>query len=145
MASRSVARRITDALEMFASERDCFVATTNEDARPNVVPLSVIWHAERFLLCTRRSTRTVSNLADRPFARLVFGQTRDVVLIDVDCQVSELADVDASALSVYHRHVGWDIANESSRYVAIVCRPQTIQSWRQEPEATLMRDGAWIE
>jgi general stress protein 26 len=144
MASRSVAARIEDATAMFASERDCFVATPNGDGRPNVVPLSVIWHRERFLLCTRRSTRTVANLTDRPFARLVFGQTRDVVLVDAACEICELATVDGAALAAFHGHVGWDIARESPRLVAILCRPETIQSWRQEPEATLMKDGTWV-
>lgn len=143
--SRSVAERVTGALGTFATDRDCFFATTNADERPNVVPLSVVWHAESFVLCTRRSTRTVTNLVERPFARLVYGQTRDVVLIDATCDIQELSALDSQALKAFHEHVGWDITKESSRYVALVCRPEIIQAWRQEPEATLMENGVWIE
>jgi hypothetical protein len=142
--ARSVRERIADALDVFERDRDCFFATTNPDQRPNVAPLSVVWYADEFVLCTRRSTRTVKNLIERPFARLVFGATRDVVLIDAACEIRELSSVDPKTLTAFHEHVGWDIARETTRYVALVCQPETVQSWRQEPEATLMKNGAWI-
>jgi hypothetical protein len=145
MESRSVPERIADALQTFEREVDCFFATTNPDERPNVVPLSVVWHGESFALCTRRSTRTAANISERPFARLVYGTARDVVLVDASCEIRELDRLNQNALTAFHEHVGWDIATESSRYVAVVCRPHTVQSWRQEPEATLMRDGAWLQ
>jgi hypothetical protein len=59
-------------------------------------------------------------------------------------EITELASVKPSALASFHRHVGWDIASEDGRYVAVTCKPQTIQAWRQEPEAILMEDGAWL-
>lgn len=142
--TRSVEERIADALAVFDRDRDCFFATTNPDQRPNVVPLSVVWHANEFVLCTRRSTRTVKNLVERPFARLVFGATRDVVLIDAACEIRDLSNLHANALTAFHDHVGWDIARETERYVALVCQPETVQSWRQEPEAILMKAGAWV-
>jgi general stress protein 26 len=142
--SRTVAQRIIDAQHLFASEVDCFFATTSPDGRPNVVPLSVVWQAGAFVLCTRQSTRTIRNLRDRPFARLVYGTARDVALVDVKAHITDLASVDQSALDSFHRHVGWDIAAEDERYVAITCTPHTIQAWRQEPEATLMDGGEWL-
>jgi hypothetical protein len=145
MESRSAPERIADALQMFEREVDCFFATTNPDGRPNVVPLSVVWHADTFVVCTRRSARTVANLTERRFARLVYGTTRNVVLIDADCEIHELGTIDREVLTAFHDHVGWDIASESSRYVVLVCRPHTVQGWRQEPEATLMTDGAWVQ
>lgn len=143
--ARAVPERIRDALEAFKRDRDCFFATTNPDWRPNVVPLSVLWHEERFVVCTRRSTRTVANLMERPFARLVYGQTRDVVLIDVACEVQELTSLDRGTLTAFHDHVGWEIARETARYVVLICLPVTDQSWRQEPEAVLMKDGVWLD
>jgi general stress protein 26 len=142
--SRTVAQRIVDAQQLFASEVDCFFATTNPDGHPNVVPLSVVWHGGVFILCTRRSTRTIRNVRARPYARLIYGTTRDVALVDAQANVTDLASVNESALASFHRHVGWDIAAEDDRYVAITCTPQTIQAWRQEPEATLMEAGAWL-
>jgi general stress protein 26 len=142
--SRTVAQRIIDTQHLFASEVDCFFATTNPDGHPNVVPLSVVWHAGVFILCTRQSTRTIRNLRARPFARLVYGTTRNVALVDAKADISDLASVKQSALDSFHRHVGWDIAAEDERYVAITCTPQTIQAWRQEPEATLMDGGEWL-
>jgi hypothetical protein len=142
---RSVSERIIDARRMFERDVDCFFTTTNPDMRPNVVPLSALWHADIFILCTRRSTRTVTNIIERPFARLVYGTPRDVVLIDADCEIRELDGLDGQVLAAFHEHVGWDIARESSRYVVLVCRPHTVQSWRQEPEATLMKDGVWTQ
>jgi Pyridoxamine 5'-phosphate oxidase len=142
--SRSVSERIADALRLFQRDVDCFFATTNPDQRPNVVPLSAVWHADTFVLCTRRSTRTVANITGRPFARLVYGTARDVVLIDADCDIQDLDRLARDALTAFHEHVGWDIATESSRYVALTCRPHTVKSWRQEPEATLMRDRVWL-
>jgi general stress protein 26 len=120
-----VAQRIIDTQHLFASEVDCFFATTNPDGHPNVVPLSVVWQAGVFILCTRQSTRTIRNLHARPFARLVYGTTRNVALVDAKADIS-------------------DLAAEDERYVAITCTPHTIQAWRQEPEATLMEGGEWL-
>lgn len=114
MESRRVPQRIGDALQMFKRDVDCFFATTNPDGRPNVVPLSVVWHADTFLLCTRRSTRTVANVTERPFARLVYGTARDVVLIDADCEIHELGSVARDVLTAFHDHsAGTSAANRA--------------------------------
>jgi hypothetical protein len=141
---RTLDQRKADALRRFAEDVDCFFATTNSDRRPNVVPLSVLWRRGAFLLCTRRSTQTVRNIAARPAARLVYGSTRDVVLVDVTTALVELRDVHPDDLDAYREHVGWNIAAESDRYVAIRCLPHTILAWQQEPEATLMRGSRWL-
>jgi general stress protein 26 len=142
--ARSLAQRKADAIRRFESDVDCFFATTNADDHPNVVPLSVLWHSSDFVLCTRRSTQTVKNLRERPFARLIYGSTRDVVLVDAVTELVELGEVQAATLTAFHDHVGWDIAAESGRYVVIACRAETIQAWGQEPEARLMEHGAWL-
>jgi hypothetical protein len=142
---RTIRERIDGSIRRFETDVDCFVATTTPDGRPNVAPLSVVWHGGVFVICTRRSTHTVKNIQHQPVARLVYGPTRDVVIVDVRVDIRELSDVGDAALTAFHRHVGWNIAEETNRYVALVCMPGNIQAWREEPERTIMENGRWLE
>jgi hypothetical protein len=78
-------------------------------------------------------------------ARLVYGPTRDVVIVDARVEIRELAGMEDAALTAFHRHVGWNIADESNRYVALVCTSGIIQAWREEPERNIMDNGRWLE
>ncbi|MDX6534298.1 MAG: hypothetical protein QOF68_2042 [Gaiellales bacterium] len=112
---RTIRERIEDSVKRFETDVDCFVATTSTGGRPNVAPLSVLWHGDVFFICTRRSTHTVKNLETQPLARLVYGSTRDVVIADVSVEIREITDVDDSALAA------------------------------EEPERNLMQNGRWLE
>lgn len=144
-SERSLPERIADSLERFATEDECLLGTAAPGSGVNVVPLSVAWIDSAFVFCTRRATRTASNLRASPLARIVYGSPADIVLVDVEIETCEITDLAPTLVDGYTRHVNWDISEENDDYVALVGTPIKIRAWRRESEMTLMRDGRWLE
>jgi hypothetical protein len=123
-------------------------ATATADAgQPCLVPLTAAWFEERIVLATDRGTPTARNLAGRGTARLAFGGTRDVVLIDVRLERT-VPVADAGPIGeAYVAQNDWDPRTAGDTYVFLILRPVRIQAWREVdeiPGRTLMRDGAWL-
>ncbi len=127
---------------------DVWVATASETGREYLVPLSYAWDGDRVILATEPGLVTARNIAWSGRARLGFGPTRDVVIVDagldgtLDCAQAptELADL-------YARQSGWDPRDERAPYVYFLMRPVRVQAWREANELegrTIMRDGAWL-
>lgn len=125
---------------------DAWVATADA-GEPYLVPLTASWFEERIVLATDRGSPTAGNLAARGTARLAFGGTRDVVLIDVRLERT-VPVADAGPIGeAYAAQNDWDPRTAGDAYVFLILRPERVQAWRELNEIagrTLMRDGAWL-
>jgi len=144
---RSKRQRRADVLAKLGGPvADAWVATAG-DGDPYLVPLTLAWHDERLLLATDRDSPTVRNLTARGRARIGFGPTRDVVLIDVVLEATiPVAEATAEG-AAYAAQNDWDPRTAGATYVFLVLRPTRIQAWREQNELsgrTLMRDGEWL-
>ena len=144
---RDPASRKADALAMWAApEVDVWVATASSQGQPHLVPLSLLWTGERFVLAVAESSRTARDLAAGGRARLAVGPTRDVTMVDAVLERIVPVDEDAALGAAYADQADWD-PRGSAGYVFAVLRPERVQAWRdvaEIPGRTLMRDGAWV-
>ncbi|HEY3873274.1 MAG TPA: pyridoxamine 5'-phosphate oxidase family protein [Actinocrinis sp.] len=143
---RSAEQRKKDTLAKLEQEIDVWVATASADGEAFLVPLSYLWDGHTFALSTPEASPTGRNLAAAGRARLGFGPTRDVVMIEGAVEsftVASVPDELADAFAAKH----WDSRKESKPYGFYRVTPRTIQAWREENELrgrTIMRDGAWV-
>lgn len=90
---------------------------------------------------------TGRNLRDGGRARLAFGDTQDVVLLDGDVRTFEGRDVPGSAADAFAAKTGWDPRADSASYAFFRILPYAVQAWHGEHELRgrhLMRDGVWV-
>lgn len=139
---RDKAARKADTLALLAAkEGDCWVASAGVDG-PYLVPLSYAWVGDRVVIAGEASSRTVRNVLTSGTARLGFGPTRDVVMID-----AEVAEEPAGVAEAYASQADWDPREAGDGYVHVALRPTRIQAWREAdelPGRLLMRDGEWL-
>ena len=146
---RPAEERRRDALARLATPGlDGWVTTGSADGRAHLVPLSVGWTGERLVLATEPTARTTRNLAETGRARLGFGDTRDVVMIDAHVESSGPAPhAPRAILDAYTSQSGWDPRAAGADFTVHVLRPTRIQAWREADEIagrTLMDDGEWL-
>jgi hypothetical protein len=148
-AVRSGEQRHADALAQLEAQRaDCWVATASAAGRPYLVPLSFAWWDGLVVLVTPAASPTVRNVEAGRTARVAFGHTRDVLLVDTT--LVEVLPVDDPAAArpagAFAAQSDWDPRGEAG-YVVLTLRPQRAQAWREAPELagrTIMRDGRWL-
>jgi hypothetical protein len=146
---RTGSQRKADALaRLQASGADVWVATANAGGREHLVPLSYAWDGTHVVLATEPGFVTARNVEASGHARLGFGPTRDVLIVDATlASLIDVADAPSDLAELYARQSGWDPRLESSPFVFLLMRPARIQAWREANELagrTLMRDGAWL-
>jgi hypothetical protein len=149
---RSFDQRRADALEMLAaSQADAWVATAARDGRAYLVPLSFGWTGRTIVLVTEGSSRTARNLVATSHARLGFGLTRDVVMIDAELLGDYLLMYAPDELvETFATQSGWDPRNEEyvEAFRLLELGVVRLQAWRESNELagrTLMRDGTWLD
>jgi hypothetical protein len=146
---RTGSQRKADTLARLQEvEADVWVATASPAGREFLVPLSYAWDGERLILATEPGLVTARNIEASGRARLGFGPTQDVVIVDAKLAMRmDIADVPDDLADLYARQSGWDPRLESSPYVYLKMRPVRIQAWRESNELegrTIMRDGEWL-
>ncbi|MFF7794808.1 pyridoxamine 5'-phosphate oxidase family protein [Streptomyces sp. NPDC007991] len=145
--SRTPGQRKADLLERMERETDIWVATADTEGVPRLVPLWFVWHDEAVWLCTRLTNPTGRNLRDGRRARLAFGDTRDVVLVDGDVETFTTPRVPSAAAEAFRAKTGWDPREDHASYAFFRVRPRAAQAWceaHELPRRHLMRDGAWV-
>ena len=143
---RSGAQRTADTIaKLRATEADAWVATASTLGAAHLVPLSYAWEGECIILAAPANSLTVRNVRSSGRARLGFGPTRDVVIIDGE--IDRIGDVDDAAMAEVGRafadQAHWD-PRGSPDYVFVLLRPRQIQAWREAnelPGKLVMRDG----
>ena len=149
--ARSRADRTRDARARLAAPNgDVWVATASPSGDAYLVPLSYAWDGEHVVIAVQASSTTARNLQVSGQARLGFGPTRDVVLVDATLSRT-IAVGDADAAGIGERYAGqadWDPRADAEGYVFLLLRPSRIQAWCEANELAdrlLMRDGAWLD
>src|SRR5665213_383995 len=146
---RAGPRRQADAIAILeVHHADTWVATASESGNAHLVPLSFAWHDGRVLLALQRQSPTSQNIVASGRARLGFGPTRDVVLMDavVDSAVA-VTGAPAALAEAYAAQADWDPRGSNGDYVYLVLVPVRIQAWREANELEgrlLMRNGVWL-
>ena len=107
------------------------------------------WIDERVVLATEADLVTARNITSQGGARLGFGPTRDVVMIDAELeQVYGLDEVPAGLARRYAAQADWDPRESGDWMRFLVLRAQGIQAWLEVnellPGRTLMRSGAGL-
>jgi hypothetical protein len=149
MSVRSGPQRTADAIaKLRATDGDVWVSTAPTAGPAHLVPLSYAWNGERLILAAPASSLTVRNIQATGRARLGFGPTRDVVIMDAE--VGGIAGVDDPTMAEVGRafadQADWD-PRGSPEYVFVLLRPRHIQAWRDASELSgrlLMHDGRWL-
>ncbi|MFB7331094.1 pyridoxamine 5'-phosphate oxidase family protein [Streptomyces adustus] len=143
---RTLEQRRHDVRDRLERERDVWVATADADGLPCLVALWFVWEGEALWLATRPANPTGRNLRHGRRARLAFGDTEDVVLVDGDVETFGAADVPEAAADAFRTKTGWDPRTDRAVYAYFRVRPRAVQAWRGVPELPgrhLMRDGVW--
>ncbi|MCP2338665.1 pyridoxamine 5'-phosphate oxidase family protein [Actinomadura rupiterrae] len=146
---RSRQQRSDDTLRRLGNDVDVWVATADPSTgTPYLVPLSFMWDGTHVLVSTLAASPTSRNLRDGGKARLGFGPTRDLVLMDAVLEeavpTAEMPDELADAFAT---RAGFDPREQDEDYLYFRIRPNRIQAWREANELAgrdLMRDGAWL-
>jgi hypothetical protein len=147
--ARTGLQRTVDTLaKLEAVGADTWVATASSASVAHMVPLSYAWDGRRIVLAAQATSLTIRNIESSRRARLGFGPTRDVVIIDVDLdELIEMHEAGDDLARRYAEQAGWDPRRETEPYVFVLLRPGRVQAWREENELagrTLMRDGTWL-
>ncbi|MCX4767501.1 pyridoxamine 5'-phosphate oxidase family protein [Streptomyces sp. NBC_01275] len=140
-------QRKRDVLERLERERDVWVATADREGLPCLVALWFVWDGDCLWLATRLTNPTGRNLRDGRRARLAFGDTQDVVLVDGAVETYPRETVPEAAASAFLAKTGWDPGRDSASYAYFRVRPTAVQAWREEqelPGRRVMRDGVWV-
>lgn len=144
---RDPATRKADALRMWSTpEVDVWVATASPAGEPHLVPLSLAWVDDRFVVAVHADARTARDLRGSGRARLAVGPTRDVTMVDAVLEREVPVPEDADLGTAYAAQADWD-PRRSDGYVFLVLRPERVQAWRESDEIggrTLMRRGSWL-
>ncbi|MDD9379740.1 pyridoxamine 5'-phosphate oxidase family protein [Streptomyces sp. ZAF1911] len=144
---RTTEQRRKDALARFESDIDVWVATADAEGVATLVPLSFRWDGETFLLSTGRTLPTGRNLAASGRARLAFGATRDVVLVEGAVTRLEAAELAPGEIEAFAAHSGFDPSGLKTPYPYFRVTPVWIQAWREADEIAgrdLMKAGRWL-
>ena len=146
-APRSREQRRADTLRKLGEGgADVWVATAHAGSA-HLVPLSYAWHDDCVVIACEKSSLTARNIVGSLRARLGFGPTRDVVMIDAILERCEAVhSLDDEAVKAYEQQAGWD-PRAVGNNVLMWLRPQRVQAWRESNEIegrTLMRAGNWL-
>ena len=146
---RTTTQRQADTRSIFESRPpDVWVASASQKGAAHLVPLSFAWDGTNVTLAVRADSATGRNIIASRSARLGFGTTRDVVMVDgVLVDHISAAEADDAIVDRYAAKTHWDPREEDAEYVYLVLAPRRIQAWRESDELadrTVMRDGAWV-
>jgi Pyridoxamine 5'-phosphate oxidase len=143
---RSRQQRKADTLAKLRNEVDLWVASASGDADAYLVPLSYVWDESALTIATPRASRTARNLVRAGRARLGFGPTRDVVIVEGTVEAIPIG-TDSRLEDAHAQATGFDPRTLTEEYVYLRITPQAIQAWREANELEgrqLMRNGEWL-
>lgn len=147
-APRDARQRKADVSEKLRREVDCWVASASATGEAHLIPLSYVWDGTRVTLATLRRSRTVRNLGRAGWARLAWGPTRDVVILEGPVTIVGHEDIDPALAEAFAVATGFDPRGlpAEPEYVYLSVTPRRIQAWREENELEgreIMTDGVW--
>ncbi|HUD11288.1 MAG TPA: pyridoxamine 5'-phosphate oxidase family protein [Candidatus Saccharimonadia bacterium] len=144
---RTAKERQDDTLYKLLHERDVWVATADASGRAHLVPFSLVWDGEHIIAATEILSRTIKNIRVSGQARLAIGDTRDVVIIEVQIKIMPLESASTEMGDLFLKRTGWH-PRDAQREAYLLMTPIIIQAWKNEEELhgrTIMKDGIWID
>lgn len=144
---RTAEERKAHALDRLEHESDVWVSTASAAGMPYLVPLSLAWGGDKVIAATPAGAVTARNVAERPFARLAVGDSRDVVMLDAGVRSVLAAEGEEGDMTTYVERTGWDPREEPNPHVMLLMRPTRVQVWRTVEELegrVIMKDGIWL-
>lgn len=147
---RTRRQRHRDTLQRLEHDVDVWVSTAEATTgTPYLVPLSFLWDDGTLLLATVATSPTSRNLRATGKARLGFGPTRDLVLVEATVEtVVPSGDIPGEVGDAFAGKTGFDPRELSAPYLYFHLRPRRVQAWREAdelPGRDLMRDGHWLD
>ncbi len=145
--TRSTEQRKADVLAKLAQNGDAWLATASPAGEPHLIVVAAVWHDERIVMATRRSSPTARNLEPARPARLAFGDSEDVVMIDAEVDRTLPAADGGEIASAFEAAVGWNPVDEGPDWHYFLLRPVRIQAYRGYGELAgrnVMKDGRWL-
>ncbi len=103
--------------------------------------MSFVWDGDVITMATFAASRTAQNLRPYPRARLAFGRTDDVVVVDADVEFVDMDAITAAAFAL----VSHD-PRQMPGLTYLRCRPDRILVWNGFHEfqgRTVMTRGQW--
>ena len=144
---RSRSQRTADSLERLRRDVDLWVASASEDGHAYLVPLSYHWDGSTLTIATPSASPTARNLLRAGWARVAFGRTRDVVIVEGTVEALAIG-TDPELEDAHARSAGFDPRTLRDEYVYLRITPLEIQAWRESNELdgrVLMRRGEWLD
>jgi len=145
---RTVKARQDHALHLLRTTRDVWVATADRHGRPHLVPFSLDWDGSHVIASTSTNSPTVRNVKASGLARLSVGDTRDVLLLDVQVKLVPVTEADPRVSEHFNARNHWDPRTTTTGdWVYLIMTPESVQAWQNEEELegrTLMREGHWL-
>ena len=147
-SGRSTDDRKRDVLAVLERNGDAFFATASRDAKPHLIVVATWWNGSEIVLATMTSTRTARNLTEGATARLAYGPSNDVVMVDAHVAASEPAGDGSSELARgFAAACGWNPGEESGDWTFYRLEPRKIQAYRGYEETAgrdVMLRGEWL-
>ena len=147
-SGRSADERKRDVLAVLERNGDAFVATASRDGKPHLIVVATWWIGSEIVLATMTSTRTARNLNEGATARLAYGPSDDVVMVDARLAGSEPAGDGSSELAQgFAAACGWNPGEESGDWTLFRLEPRKIQAYRGYGETAgrdVMLGGEWL-
>ncbi|SDT05143.1 pyridoxamine 5'-phosphate oxidase family protein [Jiangella sp. DSM 45060] len=146
LAPRPLAERRDVARHRLSTHFRLWLATGRDGHGAHLIPVSFVLDGEQVVMATFERSRTMANLRAHPRARLALGDTDDVVTIDGDVSIVEVADVESSVADRYALVSHDPRQIPGFRYLYL--RPDRVQVWNGFHEfggRTVMLGGAWLD
>lgn len=146
IAPRPLAERRDAARHRLSTHHRLWLATGSDGRGAHLIPVSFVWTGEHLTMATFERSRTMANLRAHPRARLAIGETDDVVAIDGDVSIVEVADVDGTIADRYAQ-----VSHDPRRipgFLYLYLRPDRIMVWNGFHEyggRTVMLGGCWLD
>jgi general stress protein 26 len=146
IAPRPLAERREAARQKLLTHHRLWLATGSDGHGAHLIPVSFIWVNEHLTMATLARSRTMANLRGNPRARVAIGHPDDVVIVEGDVSIVDVADIDATVADRYAK-VSHD-PRSMPGFLYLYLRPDRIQVWNGFHEyggRTVMVDGDWLD
>ncbi|PZF84577.1 pyridoxamine 5'-phosphate oxidase family protein [Jiangella anatolica] len=146
LAPRPLAERRDVAAQRLATYHRLWLATGRDGHGAHLIPVSFVWTGEHLVMATFERSRTMANLRAHPRSRAAIGDTDDVVTVDGDVAIVDVAEVDPATAGRYAQ-----VSHDPRRmpgFLYLYLRPDRVQVWNGFHEfggRTVMLDGSWLD
>jgi hypothetical protein len=147
MLVRDAFQRKKHVLDRLEHDRDVWVATADVEGRAHLVPFSLSWDGIQVITATNLDSITARNVLRSHQARLALADTRDVVILDVSVEVTNVDRAPQGVCDQFITRNGWDPREAAGKWAYFLMIPMRVQAWESEEELNgrnIMVHGKWL-